>query len=196
MSVGELFGFLGGIIGVVIAVPQVRRVRSLGHGRGVSIPTWVLTFLVSAAWLGWGLRVGSPSAIASNFVAGLLNATVVASLLGRRRATMPALLAAAAVAIGLAQLLPEALLSAVLVALTVSRLPQVKQSWDNRRSPHESAVSLGSLAVAVVSMLCWEAYALLEQRYLVNLTSTIAITLVLAIAWIEARAPRVATRSN
>lgn len=188
---GELLGFIGGITGMVIALPQVRRVRALGHGRGVSVASWVLTFLVSASWLGWALRVGSPSAIFSNLVAGVLNAAVVAALIGSERRPALLLPTIGLGAVAVAQVLPMGVLSAALIALTTSRLPQVKHSWDNRHSVHESAVSVGSLGIGVVSLLCWEAYAVLEHRYLVNVTSTIALTLIIAIAAIETSAPRV-----
>lgn len=195
MAWGEALGFIGGMTGMVVALPQVRRIRSLGHGRGVSLPTWVLTLSVTAAWLGWGLRVGSPSAIVSNLIATMLNAAVLAALRQRgRRGSVEVLVLAVAVT-GAALLLPMAVLTVLLVGLTVSRVPQVRHSWLHRHSPHESAVSMGSLIVSVFSLLCWEAYAVLEQRHLVNLTSSISLILIIAIAWIESTAPRAAAQT-
>lgn len=194
MGIGELLGFLGGMTGMLVALPQVRRIRNLGHGRGVSLPTWVLTLTVTAAWLGWGLRVGSPSAIASNLIATVLNGAVLAALRQRGRRGLLELVGLAIAVTGAALLLPMPVLSVLLIGLTVSRLPQVRHSWTHRHSAHESAVSMGSLALSVFSLLCWEAYAVLEERHLVNVTSTISLSLILAIAWIESTAPRAATQ--
>lgn len=196
MGIGELIGFVGGAIGMVVAVPQARRLRTLGHGHGVSVPTWVLTFLVSVSWLGWGLRVASPSAVASNAVAAVLNGLVVATLLGRERRPVVLLTTLAVVSVALAQWLPMTVLSVILVGLTASRLPQVVHSWRTRHVPQESAVSISSLSIGAASMMCWQVYAVLEHHYLVNVTSTIALSLVAAIVWIEYTAPRTAAMQN
>jgi hypothetical protein len=41
-TIGELCGFAGGTLGTVVAVPQVMRIRRLGHSDGVSLLPYLL----------------------------------------------------------------------------------------------------------------------------------------------------------
>lgn len=136
-------------------------------------------------WTGYGLRIESASVIVTNFLAGLLNAVVVAALVRRSRRPLLSLTALGAGIIGVVQFLPVAIVSGLLVVLTLARLPQVKESWDCRRAHQESAVSLRSLWVSVASLVCWEVWAVLVNRPIVNLTTSIALVLTLVILCFE-----------
>ena len=71
MSLAEFFGFVAAALGVLQALPQTLRVRRLGHGRGVSLAMWLMMTGSSSVWLGYGLRIGSPSLIASTVATGV-----------------------------------------------------------------------------------------------------------------------------
>ena len=180
----EVLGFIGGGLSAIQGAPQARRVRSLGHGVGVSLATWVLTFFVNVTWLGYGVLNSSPSIVISNLAGALVSGSVIAALVP----ATPAILKMVPSAIGVVaavQVLPVALVSAVLVGLTASRTPQLLHSIRSRKVGHESAVSLQSLAIGTVALLCWGAFAIMTQRPLMMLTTTIALTLTLSIALFE-----------
>ncbi len=190
MSPAELLGFASGAIGMMQALPQAQRVRSLGHGRGVSLAAWVLQFTVGAAWCGYGIRIASPSVAFTNVIATSLTGTVVFALLSDRPRVRPWLPVFGIATAALAAVLPMAITSAVLVALTVSRTPQVRQSYRTYLAGHPTAVSLPALGVSMVSLIGWEVYAVMVHRGLMLLTTSIALALTVIIASIEYAAGR------
>ena len=190
MSPAELLGFASGAIGMLQALPQAQRVRSLGHGRGVSLAAWVLQFAVGAAWCGYGIRIASPSVTFTNVIATSLTGSVVFVLLDQRPRVRPWLPLLGIAVAALAAIMPLALTSAVLVALTLSRTPQVRQSYRTYRAGHPTAVSLPALAVSMLSLVGWEGYALLVHRGIMLLTTSIALILTVTIATLEFAAGR------
>lgn len=186
MSIGELVGFAAGGIGILNGIPQARRVRTLGHGTGVSLSSWMLIAATNSAWFGYGVRVGAPSIIVSNILSLAVTVVVVFALCGISVNTAGQLAAIFAVATLGATQLPEAIVSVVMVVFTLSRAPQVVHSWRSKRDGIAgTAVSMSSLAISVVSLLLWEAYAVLEHRPFLVLTTTVAMTTTLAVAWLE-----------
>lgn len=173
----ELLGFLGGGIGMFYGLPQARRVRTLGHGRGVSLVAWLLMLVVSACWTGYGIRTGAPSVIVTNTIAGVINGSVVVALVPRESRPMLWMPLLAVVVVLLSQVLPEAVLSTLLIALVFSGLPQLRESWESRRAHRPSAVSMQSLYVALVSLVCWGAYAVIEHLGVMMITTTLATLL-------------------
>lgn len=185
MISAEVFGFAGGAMSMVQALPQARRVRALGHGRGVSTGTWVLTFAANATWLGYGIQLSSPSLIITNLVSAALVSSVLLVLLDtswRPRLVLPVAGLAAATVV---QVLPEAVVSLLLVSLTLSRVPQARQSYRNRRDGVASAVSMSSVLLSVGGLLCWEGFSILSGRPFLLLTTSTALALSLAIAYFE-----------
>ena len=190
MSPAEFVGFAAGTLGMVQAYPQVRRVRSLGHGLGVSLAMWVLTIVVNAVWCGYGIRTGSPSVTITNIVAAALSGSVVVQLTGSGARTWLQLTVFASVITALAMVLPMGIVSSILVALTASRVPQLLQSYRNFRAGMSSAVSLGSLTVAVLSLLGWSVFAVLESRGLMIITASIGLAINIGIVALELAARR------
>lgn len=185
MQAAEIFGFAGGTLSMMQALPQARRVRALGHGRGVSVPTWVLTFTANATWLGYGIKIASPSLTLTNLISAALSATVLLALLDaslRPRVLLPV---SAFCAVAVVQLVPEALVSMLLVSLTLSRLPQAMQSYRNRRDGVASAVSMQSVLLSIGGLMCWEGFSILSGRPFLVLTTTSALTLSVLIAGFE-----------
>lgn len=185
MQAAEIFGFAGGTLSMMQALPQARRVRALGHGRGVSIPTWVLTFVANATWLGYGIKIASPSLTLTNAISAGLSATVLMVLLDSKFRPALVLPIGGFMAVSLVQVVPEALVSMLLVSLTLSRLPQAMQSYRNRRDGVVSAVSMQSVMLSVGGLMCWEGFSILSGRPFLVLTTSSALSLSLAIAFFE-----------
>jgi hypothetical protein len=89
----ELLGFIGGGIGMFYGLPQALRIRRLGHGIGVSLNTWLLTFGVSTSWAAWGFGANSPSALIMNICGALVNGSVVVAIMPSTRRAIIYLLA-------------------------------------------------------------------------------------------------------
>lgn len=185
MMVGEVFGFVGGSLSMMQALPQARRVRALGHGRGVSLTAWLFTLAANATWLGYGLRISSPALVMTNVVSAVLSAAVIVALVDKRFRPMLSLPAAAISVVLLLLVLPEAVISVVMMTLTMSRAPQVLESWRHYRAGAHSAVSMGTVSLSIAGLLCWEAFSVLSGRPLLIATTTLALTLAVSIAVLE-----------
>lgn len=190
MSPVEILGFLGGGIGMFLGLPQARHVRAVGHGEGVSLATWTLMFIVMVSWTSYGWRIEAPSVYLTNMVAATINGSVVLALLGRPRITVPALLAGAAGLIAMVQVLPEAVVTTVLVALMFGQVPQIIASYRNMRERRHSAVSMTTLQVGLASLACWEAYAFLTQTHLMMITTSLGLVMNLSVMGMETIARR------
>jgi uncharacterized protein with PQ loop repeat len=186
VSLAEFFGFVAAALGVLQALPQTLRVRRLGHGRGVSLAMWLMMTGSSSVWLGYGLRIGSPSLIVSTVATGAMNMTVVLALTAGRRGFLPGMLALFAAGSAVTALAPGWIVTPVLYAMTLSRMPQVVRSWKSRRDGVTgSAVSLGSVATSMACLLCWEAYSILLASPTLIGTTTVALCTNIAVAWLE-----------
>lgn len=182
----EVFGFAAAAFGIAQGVPQARRVRSLGHSRGVSLATWLMMTASSAAWLGYGIRTASPSLVASTVATGFINASVALAVAGSVRSLRSRMAAVAAVFVVGAVVLPNWIVSPVLFFFTFSRLPQIARSWKSRRAASgETAVSMSSIALGIACLLCWEVYSILLKSPTLVGTTTIALVTNLAVAWLE-----------
>ena len=112
MMLAEGFGFVGGALSMLQAVPQVRRVRALGHGRGVSLTAWQFTFAANITWLGYGLRMPSPSLVVTNMVTAVLSAAVIVAIMDARFRPVLMLPVLGAMGVLAVQVIPEAFTSA------------------------------------------------------------------------------------
>jgi uncharacterized protein with PQ loop repeat len=181
----ELLGFIGGGIGMFYGLPQALRIRRLGHGIGVSLNTWLLTFGVSTSWAAWGFGANSPSALIMNICGALVNGSVVVAIMPSTRRAIIYLLAITAVLWFLILTLPDAIVSALLIALVFCLVPQVLESFRSLRNGTTSAVSIRALAVALLSNIFWIAYAFVREIHLVFLTSGIAMTMIFIVMALE-----------
>lgn len=186
MLLAEVFGFVAAVLGVLQAWPQTVRVRRLGHGRGVSLAMWLMMTGSSSVWLGYGLRIASPSLIVSTLATGAMNMTVVLALRAGSRGTLPGLLLSFAAGTAAIALMPPWFAPPVLYAFTLSRMPQVVRSWKSRRDGVTgSAVSLGSVGMSMACLLCWEVYSVLHASPTLIGTTTVALCTNIAVAWLE-----------
>jgi uncharacterized protein with PQ loop repeat len=184
-EIGELFGFIGGGIGIATAIPQVIRVRKLGHAKGLELSPWVLMVIQFAAWTAFGLKLGSPSIYVSNFLTFFTTALVVVAIVGNNLKHW-GFIVLGGLAVGVFVLYgPSQIVDWALIILTGARLPQLIRTWLNRASAQPTAVSISSLLVALTSMSFWMAYAVFTNNELVIVTTTTAISITLLTAILE-----------
>lgn len=190
MNPAELLGFIGGGIGMFYGVPQALRIRRLGHGTGVSLPTWLLTFGVSTSWAAWGFGADSPSALIMNIGGALVNGSVVVAIMPSLRKAILPLLSITVVLWFLVLTLPDPIVSVLLTALVFFLVPQVITSFRSLRNGTISVVSMKALTVSMMSNIFWIAYGFVTKTYLIFLTSGIAMTMILIVMTLELLAQR------
>ena len=64
----EAIGLVGGLIGIIAWIPQIRRVWVDGKEEGISIPTFIAVSVSLSLWLVYGIIVGSIAMIISNIL--------------------------------------------------------------------------------------------------------------------------------
>jgi uncharacterized protein with PQ loop repeat len=202
MVIGEALGLVAGGVSMLQGLPQARRVRTLGHGTGVSVSVWVLMMSANCLWIGYGLRIGAVAVIVSNVLTAIVSASVVIALRGEAARTAAGLFAYGTGLAVAGRVLPPKVIAALLVAFTLSRAPQLWRSIIAARSGERSAVSFGSLATTAASLVLWLTYSIVAHRPLVTVTSLLALALTTGIIAIELAArrnfsdPKVAIVSN
>lgn len=185
MFSAELIGFIAGGLGMFFGLPQALRVRKLGHGRGVSLISWMLQFGVATSWAAYGFDIDSPSVLLTNVGAGLVNASVIFAIIRNNVKTLVILSGYAAGLSALILNLPSAIVSALLIALVFAQSPQIVKSFKNLAIGAESAVSVSALSVSSVSILLWFIYAVLADVPLILLSTTIAVSINISIIVLE-----------
>ena len=187
----ELVGFIAGSLGIFFGVPQALRVRRLGHGRGVSLFSWLLQFGVATSWAAYGFDVDSRSLLIMNIGAGVINASVIISIIQNKLKSFLILATFIVVLSLLVLTLPSALVSALLVTLVFSQSPQIVKSFKNIRSEKDSAVSIPAMSVGAASNFLWLMYALLIDDNLLKVSTTIAFSTYTAVIVLELIGKRV-----
>jgi uncharacterized protein with PQ loop repeat len=185
MFSAEALGFIAGGLGMFFGLPQALRVRKLGHGRGVSLISWMLQFGVATSWAAYGFDIDSPSVLLTNVGAGLVNASVIFAIIRNNVKTLVILSGYAAGLSALILNLPSAIVSALLIALVFAQSPQIVKSFKNLAIGAESAVSVSALSVSSVSILLWFVYAVLADVPLILLSTTIAVSINISIIVLE-----------
>ena len=184
-AIGEVCGFIGGTIGIAQGLPQVMRIRRLGHSNGVLLSPWILMSVMFSAWVGFGLKVQSPAIYITNALTFITTSLVVTAIKGRKFLAIQLAIAFASSAFVFYG--PELLTNLLLVILTASRVPQLIKTWMNRKSAVSTAVSIEALVISLVSVAFWMAYAIMQGNFLVIGTSVVAMSVTLATAIIETR---------
>jgi uncharacterized protein with PQ loop repeat len=180
----ELFGFLGGAIGVGAGLPQIYKILKLKHAQGLNRTAWILIFTATIAWTGYGVRIDSVSAITSNTIAAVINGFILFKVLSHYiRFFIPVY----ATFIYFSVLnMPEIVLTIFLICFTFAQAPQVRNSIHHYRTNKASAVSLATISAALVSYTCWATYGFLSNLPTVWITSIIGFTLSFSILILEA----------
>ena len=185
MISAEVVGFIAGALGMFFGLPQALRVRRLGHGRGVSLISWLLQFGVATSWATYGFDVKSPSVLLTNVGAGIVNATVIWAIIQNRLKSIVILTSYVAVLATLVLVLPSVLVSALLIALVFAQSPQVYKSYKNLEGGKDSAVSVVALSVSSFSIFLWFIYAIMIADTLIKVSTTISFSTNIAIIVLE-----------
>lgn len=186
-ALAEIFGFIAGGIGVIQGLPQMLRIRKLGHADGLELSTWLLMCVQFAAWSGYGVAIDSPAIWVTNVLTFVTTALVVLAIRGQRVTSY-----ALVIALGLAGFFfviyaPEWLANVTLTAFTASRLPQLVRTFINRNRTTATAVSLSALTITITSVIFWMAYSILKNNTLTILTTLVAMVITIATAALELR---------
>jgi uncharacterized protein with PQ loop repeat len=192
-TIGEICGFIAGTIGIATAIPQVARIRKLGHSDGLALSPWLLMLMQFAAWTAYGIRVASPSIMYSNLLTFFTTALVVVAILGNSARNWSLIVLGGLAVAAFVFYGPLAVSNVALIVLTASRLPQLIRTWLNRESAKPTAVSVSSLVVSLTSMGFWLSYAILTGNTLVVFTTLCAISIALFTALLESN---IAKRAN
>ena len=186
----EVFGFVAAVLGVLQAWPQARKIRTLGHGHGVSITMWILMTGSSAAWLGYGIRIGSPSLIASTVASIFMNSMVLLALTSSPRVIIFRIAALSSATALLIATLPLWMTTPILFAFALSRVPQIHRSWVSKRNKVPgSAVSMGMISLSIACLVAWEVYSILWKSPVLIGTTTVALISAVLVAYLELSNP-------
>jgi uncharacterized protein with PQ loop repeat len=186
-AIGELCGFAGGALGTVVAVPQVIRIRRVGHSEGVALLPYLLLCITYSAWFTYGVILNSPSLIVSNVLTYITGALVILAIRENNLTSFGIMAGISAATIAFVALSPDVVVKGLLVALTFARLPQLIVSWRNRNRDTATAVSLGSLFIALTGATLWMGYSFLTEHPFFIITTSIAIMLSLVTFLVEWR---------
>jgi uncharacterized protein with PQ loop repeat len=181
----EVVGFTAGALGMFFGLPQALRVRRLGHGRGVSLISWMLQFGVATSWAAYGLDIRSPSVLLTNVGAGLINASVIVAVMRNNVKSLSILVAYASVLTTLVLVLPSFLVSALLISLLCAQGPQIVKSYKNISAGKDSAVSIVALSVSSFSVFLWFIYAVMVSDSLIIVSTVISFTSMISVIVLE-----------
>jgi len=181
----EVVGFTAGALGMFFGLPQALRVRRLGHGRGVSLISWMLQFGVATSWAAYGLDIRSPSVLLTNVGAGLINASVIVAVMRNNVKSLSILVAYASVLTTLVLVLPSVLVSALLISLLCAQGPQIIKSYKNISAGKDSAVSIVALSVSSFSIFLWFIYAVMVSDSLIIVSTVISFTSMISVIFLE-----------
>jgi len=185
MISAEVVGFIAGALGMFFGLPQALRVRRLGHGRGVSLISWMLQFGVATSWAAYGLDIRSPSVLLTNVGAGLINASVIVAVMRNNVKSLSILIAYASVLTTLVLVLPSFLVSALLISLLCAQGPQIIKSYKNISAGKDSAVSIVALSVSSFSIFLWFIYAVMVSDSLIIVSTVISFTSMISVIVLE-----------
>jgi uncharacterized protein with PQ loop repeat len=185
MISAEVVGFIAGGLGMFFGLPQALRVRRLGHGRGVSLISWLLLFGTSTCWGAYGLDIKSPSVLLTNIGAALVNASVIMAIMKNNLKSIALLSVYASALSALILNLPSAVVSTILILVIFAQAPQIVKSYKNLHAGADTAVSISGLSVSSLSIALWFVYALLADVSLILLSASIAVSLNLSIIVLE-----------
>lgn len=185
MISAEVVGFIAGGLGMFFGLPQALRVRRLGHGRGVSLISWLFLFGTSTCWGAYGFDISSPSVLLTNIGAALVNASVIMAIMKNNLKSIALLSVYASALSALILNLPGAVVSTILILVVFAQAPQIVRSYKNLHAGADTAVSISGLSVSSISIALWFVYALLADVSLILLSASIAVSLNISVIVLE-----------
>jgi uncharacterized protein with PQ loop repeat len=195
-TLGQVFGFAGGIIMIATGLPQTMRIRKLGNTEGLALSPWILMLFTFSAYAAYGFMQDSVAIWSTNALTFITTALVVTAVKGNSLRNWILILAGGLVWGLLITVMPTLLASIILAALTANRVPQLIRSWINRHTAMVTAVSIPSLLITLASVFCWLAYAFLTKDYFIVFTTSLAISITLITALVENHIANLAKKAH
>ena len=163
MNIPSILGFVGTLIGLVRAVPQLVRLLRARGAFGVSVDTAATSSIVSLGWAVYGLLTGQTYVVLATGSSGLIFAviTVMALRYGRslREFRVAPLWLVFLLVTGF--VFGTNVLGIVLaLSALVSNIPQILVAY---REDNLKGLSLGTWLLSLSDGLVWGTYALLQQ---------------------------------
>lgn len=163
MNIPSILGFIGTIIGLVRAVPQLVRLLRARGAFGVSVDTAATSSIVSLGWMVYGLLTGQTFVVLATGSSGLIFAiiTVMALRYGRslREFRVAPLWLVILLVTGF--VFGKDVLGIVLaLSALVSNIPQILVAY---REDNLTGLSLGTWLLSLSDGLVWGTYALIQN---------------------------------
>lgn len=163
MNIPSILGFIGTIIGLVRAVPQLVRLLRARGAFGVSVDTAATSSIVSLGWMVYGLLTGQTFVVLATGSSGLIFAiiTVMALRYGRslREFRVAPLWLVVLLITGF--VFGTDVLGIVLaLSALVSNIPQILVAY---REDNLTGLSLGTWLLSLSDGLVWGTYALIQH---------------------------------
>ena len=175
----EWLGFVGGVIGLSISIPQIYRVISTGSFVGVSTSTWLIFTTMAAGWLAYGFNVDSISQIVTNTISAAATGVLSVILLRQWMNGFVAATIVLALWVGgfCLVLFSSAVIGAIFLGVGLgSRFPQLFESFISIRRARNTAVSRTTFSLMMVSSLCWIFYGALSHQMTVFWFAIVTVT--------------------
>lgn len=163
MNIPSILGFIGTLIGLVRAVPQLIRLLRARGAFGVSVDTAATSSIVSFGWAAYGSMTHQPYVSLATGSSGVVFAiiTVVALRFGRSLREFRIAPVWFAVLLLSGWMFGQVGLGVVLsISALVSNIPQVRVAY---RESNLSGLSLGTWLLSLSDGLVWGIYALLQN---------------------------------
>ena len=144
-------------------------------------------FAMYIGWTAFGLNHAAFAIWFFNVLTAITSSLVIIAIRGNRVSTYLLMVGLAIVVGTFVFFGPELLVNVVLLMLTASRLPQLIRTWINRARVTPTAVSISSLAVALISQCFWLSYGILTETRFVILSTAVAMSLTVSTAILESR---------
>ena len=171
----ELLGILGGAIGLVQSLPQIKKIRSLHEHDGISTTTYIFFLISGWAWFAYGTRTHSIAQMVVNPISQIMTITILVLIMGKNRKTFWTLLGISIATFMVFLIIPISLMSFILTGFMFSRIPQVIESWKTFCHGADSAVSVLSWSLAILSCLPWILYGLATGRAFIVFTTGLSL---------------------
>lgn len=186
MATGEIFGWLGACVGVILGLPQLLRLMRTRNIDGLSLMSWRLIIAMNIAWTAHGIRLGEANMITTNSLQ-MACSVPIAVLLSRAERLRPVIVLGtsvglAALMIGVDQMLGSAMFG--VFSIVVAVVSGVGQSVQLVRAPHVNGVSTLFAVLAVVNQVMWVLWGLVVRDTGTVLTSsTMGVMTVFNLVW-------------
>ena len=176
-SLATALGVIGSVLTLSVAAPQAVKVWRDRASVGVSGATWWLFCMLAFLWIGYSIREGNALVLWCKVFALVATGALVLGIHRFDPLSMPGIalwvgipgIGSVVAAVGF--FAPVALVSGLLVAIALIRVPQIRRSFRTWREVTPSEVSRVTWWVGLGSGVCWEFYGILLGDVTIMLAS-------------------------